>query len=72
MTDEVLFSKNCPINERTGDGIRVGRCWYHTGDNGICPRHGDVREYLVRLPALTDENEMWQDRGEPKLGVKHD
>ena len=63
----VAFLKNCPINERTGDGHLVGRCWFHTGDNGTCPRHGDVKQYLERLPVLTDENEMLRDRGLPEL-----
>lgn len=52
------FQKNCPIIERDGDGRSVGRCWFHTGKNGICPRHGDVKEYLARLPELTDEREL--------------
>ena len=51
------FQRNCPINERTADGVSVGRCWFHTGRDGICPRHGDVNEYLKRLPKLTDERE---------------
>ena len=39
------FTKNCPINERTADGVLVGRCWFHCpGD--ICPRHGDVSAEL--------------------------
>lgn len=57
---------NCPIIERTGDGTPVGRCWFHCPD-GICPRHGDVRTYLERLPKLTDENDMRRDRGLPLL-----
>lgn len=32
---------NCPINEETGDGFIVGRCWFGL-DNGKCPRHGNV------------------------------
>ena len=47
---------NCPIFERTADGEAVGRCWFYTGNTaGVCPRHGDVREALKRLPELTDE-----------------
>ena len=33
---------NCPINEQTGDGTIVGRCWFYLKDGKICPRHGDV------------------------------
>lgn len=58
---------NCPIRERTGDGVSVGRCWFHCPD-GICPRHGDVNKYLELLPALTDENKLREDRGLPPLG----
>ncbi len=57
---------NCPINERTGDGVRVGRCWFHC-PGGICPRHGDVNRYLERLPKLTDENELLRDRGQREM-----
>jgi hypothetical protein len=32
---------NCPINERAGDGVLVGRCWFNLY-NGVCHRHGDV------------------------------
>ena len=31
---------------------------YHTGDNGICPRHGDVSQYLEKLPELTDIKDL--------------
>lgn len=37
----MIFENNCPINEVTGDGRYVGRCWYYLKDNQ-CPRHGDV------------------------------
>lgn len=53
-----MQEKSCPILERTGDGEPAGRCWYYTGENGICPRHGDVREELARLPELTDEKDF--------------
>lgn len=33
---------NCPINEKTGDGRPVGRCWHYLPDGKTCPRHGDV------------------------------
>ena len=35
---------NCAINEVTGDGVHVGRCWHTLSDSGSCPRHGDVSE----------------------------
>lgn len=43
---------NCPIQERTADGVSVGRCWHFLGLEGdkICERHGNVTtqvaEYL--------------------------
>lgn len=46
---------NCPILELTADGVAVGRCWYYLGGSFTCPRHGDVREAVQRLPILTDE-----------------
>jgi len=52
------FSRNCPVRERTADGVSVGRCWFYTGESGVCPRHGDVREALKKLPNLTDESEI--------------
>ena len=39
-----IFSSNCPINEVTGDGQCVGRCWFYLSDGHTCPRHGDVTE----------------------------
>jgi hypothetical protein len=39
---EAFMPNNCPIRERTADGVNVGRCWFGLKD-GICPRHGDVR-----------------------------
>ena len=60
MIDKVERN-NCPIIEETGDGVSVGRCWFYCWD-GICPRHGDVSEYLQKLPNLTPEKEMISDR----------
>jgi hypothetical protein len=60
MHRDCCFPDSCPINERTGDGISVGRCWFHL-DNGACPRHGDVSEAVKRYRAsglLTDENDL--------------
>jgi hypothetical protein len=33
---------NCPIQEQTADGVRVGRCWFHLQDGVTCPRQGEV------------------------------
>ena len=38
----VIGKNNCPIREITADGESVGRCWFYTGHNEMCPRHGDV------------------------------
>jgi len=40
------FPENCPIRERTGDGISVGRCWFYIGAKMICPRHGNVSKAI--------------------------
>lgn len=47
----------CAVLERTGDHVVVGRCWFNVVD-GMCPRHGDVREVqreYVTTGRLTDE-----------------
>ena len=44
---EEIFVKNCPINERSGDGQLVGRCWFYLYDGKTCPRHGDVSEAIT-------------------------
>ena len=52
------LDRNCAIMERTGDGVKVGRCWYFVGENFICPRHGDVKEVQRRWTEkqdMTDE-----------------
>lgn len=57
----MLFAENCPINECTGDGIYVGRCWSRCSD-GICPRHGDVSkalEHYLETGRLTKEEPAW-------------
>lgn len=49
VTDkEVVFDewrkqwpRNCPVIERTADGINVGLCWFHLTE-GVCPRHGQI------------------------------
>jgi hypothetical protein len=50
----------CAVRERTADGVSVGRCWFKL-ENGVCPRHGDVREVQKNFKAtgrLTDENDL--------------
>jgi hypothetical protein len=52
-----MSDRNCAVRERTGDGVSVGRCWFHTDeDNDIltCPRHGDVTE-IQKLFSETGE-----------------
>lgn len=52
--------KNCPINERTGDGVLVGRCWF-TLEGTTCPRHGDVKDAVWRYEKygeLTPERKL--------------
>jgi len=52
---------NCPINEQTGDGIAVGRCWLFLKDGKICSRHGDVSkaiEYYKKTGKLLLENKF--------------
>ncbi len=54
------FKENCPVIQRTADGINVGRCWMHIKANR-CPYHGDVSEAVKRYietGKLTDENDL--------------
>jgi hypothetical protein len=54
----VISPDACAVNERTGDGRSVGRCWFDTKPDGRCPRHGDVRAVQNNYKAtgrLTDE-----------------
>mgnify|MGYP000982489153 CR=1 FL=1 len=63
----ILFNRNCPIRERTGDGRSVGRCWHYVGDELRCPRHGNVESAVRKYEEtgqLTDEN----DHPEPSRG----
>lgn len=56
----VINPDSCPIRERTGDGVSVGRCWSYCKD-GVCPRHGDVTGPMAEYRAsgrLTDENDL--------------
>jgi hypothetical protein len=50
--NKAIFTGNCPVNEVTGDGIHVGRCWFSLKDGKVCPRHGDVSE-AVKYYELT-------------------
>lgn len=55
-----IFRNSCPIDERTGDGKQVGRCWHFCPDD-ICPRHGDVSGPLAlyrETGRLTDERNL--------------
>jgi hypothetical protein len=42
--------RNCPVRERTADGVSVGRCWYFCPE-GVCPRHGDVSKEIATYQA---------------------
>ena len=49
---------NCPIRERTGDGVSCGRCWFYLPDGKTCPRHGDVSVAVItyeQTQMLTDD-----------------
>ena len=62
---------NCPINEQTGDGRTVGRCWFHLPDGKTCPRHGDVSEEVERWLQTghsTLENVQRERLGKSQLG----
>lgn len=64
---------NCPINEQTGDGATVGRCWHYLSDGKTCPRHGDVSievAYFDATGKLTLENDHRREKGLPVLGVR--
>ena len=59
-----MSNNSCPIIEQTGDGTRVGRCWFHLRDN-VCPRHGEVKEEIERYrktKECTLENDMRKKR----------
>ena len=64
---------NCPINEQTGDGTIVGRCWFHLPDGKTCHQHGDVSDEVARFNETghtTLENAMRKRKGWPLLGVE--
>jgi len=63
---------NCPINEQTGDGKTVGRCWFYLKDDITCPRHGNVGveiEYFIKTGKTTLENTMRKRKGMEILGT---
>ena len=62
----LLNTNACAVNERTGDGRSVGRCWFHVTD-GRCERHGDVSAVQAeyeRTGRLTDEGDLYEARGQ--------
>lgn len=62
---------NCPINEQTGDGHMVGRCWHSLENGTICPRHGDVSIEIAHFNEtgeLTLENKQRERSGKSLLG----
>ena len=57
------LSNNCPVRERTGDGVSVGRCYFWLGTDSRCRRHGVIpRTSIDRLPELTEEVQLDEDR----------
>ena len=57
--------ENCPIRERTADGVSVGRCWFYLRDGKICPRHGLVVgavEVYERTGKLSEDHYPWAAR----------
>jgi hypothetical protein len=59
------YDKNCAVRERTGDGISVGRCWFHVDKSYSCPRHGNVLHVQKRFTEtgeLTDELDLPQNQ----------
>jgi hypothetical protein len=40
---EKWHPRNCPVIERTGDGVSVGACEFYLNENTTCPRHGKIR-----------------------------
>ena len=62
---------NCPINEQTGDGTTVGRCWFHLENGNVCSRHGLVDVEIKKFEEtgkLTIESEMRARKGLPLCG----
>ena len=63
-----LLPNNCAIQETTGDGVSVGRCFYHLKDqqhqgwpSKICPRHGDVtaaQAAYIKNGTITTDAEL--------------
>lgn len=41
-----LHPRNCPLIEKTADGVVVGTCTFFMRDGRTCPRHGDISRYL--------------------------
>jgi hypothetical protein len=46
---EALFPRNCPVIEKTADGVVVGNCTFYLSDGKTCPRHGNVK-WLESMP----------------------
>jgi hypothetical protein len=60
------MTRCCPINEQTGDGVPVGRCYFLLKDGEVCERHGDVSfevKHLRTTGELTLENSLRRRRG---------
>ena len=62
----------CPVRLPAENGQYSKRCHFHTGANGMCPRHGSVGAFLSvtrKLEVLIDESEVQVSRKveEPSL-----
>lgn len=58
------LQKHCAVQERTGDGRPVGRCWFHL-KNGCCPRHGFVGDHEALEAAQAREDSYGRKDGKP-------
>jgi len=58
MSKQVGIINNCVINQRTGGGVLVGRCWHTLYQAKVCPIHGDISDaikHFKKTGELTKE-----------------
>lgn len=58
---------HCPVVERTGDGISVGRC-EHALRGTYCPRHGNLDGHLAKRDGPGDVWELIEEDELPPRG----
>lgn len=62
-----FMPRNCPVVEKTADGMVVGTCEFYLKDGMTCPRHGQVKyvdeigKRVVVLP-IQAYGEVWKIR----------